>query len=138
MSDPHGIVVCNPANQFNFPRSYVTKLKVFTNHVNSVNYSGGLITWGHIPPDAVDGQTKLKDNFIAWSSNVYSLDYLVEWWWFRINPDPTKIEWGGECNFKWDATLKTNVIEIATAAADTVYYYDLPPSPPSYWLPSPY
>lgn len=135
MSDPHGVVVCHPQNQFNFPRSYVKKLRVITNHVNSVSYTDGVITWGHVPPDAVDGQTVLKPNFVVWSSNVYSLDYLVQAWWYRINPDPTKIEWGGECNFVYDPIQKCNVIEIATALADTTYYFDLPPAPPTYWLP---
>lgn len=137
MTGPHGIVVCHPQNKFYFPRSYVTKLKVLTNHVNSVMYADGEITWGHVPPDAVTGLTKLKANFVTWSSNVYSLDYLVEEWWYRIAPDPTKIEWGGECNWIWDGTVKANCIEIATTAADTTYYFDLPPAPPTYWKPSP-
>lgn len=137
MTDPHGIVICYPQNKFNFPRSYVTKLKVVTNHINSVSYADGIITWGHNPPDAVDGRTVLKANFITWSSNTYSLDYIVQAWWFRVNPDPTKIEWGGECNFKWDGDVFTSVLEIATTSPDTTYYFDLPPAPPGYWLPPP-
>jgi hypothetical protein len=115
----------------------VYKLHVATNHVNSVSYADGLITWGHVPPDAVSGETKIKDNFIAWNSNVYTLDYLVEWWFYKIAPSPTEFEWGGDCRFEYDPVVKCNVITIATLAVDTDYYFDLPPAPPDYWTPPP-
>lgn len=137
MTHPPGIVTCFPQAKFSLKRSYVNKLHVFTNNVNSVSYADGLITWGHNPPDAVSGQTKLKDAFWHWSSNRWQLDYIVEWWFYVIAPDPHEYEWGGECNFNWDDTHKCNVLTIATALADTHYYFDLPPAPPTYWLPAP-
>jgi hypothetical protein len=81
----------------------------------------------------VTGETKIKDVFIPWSSNTYSLDWIIEWWFFKIAPSPTEIEWGGEVSFAWDNFVMTNCLIIATAAADTDYYYDLPPSPADYW-----
>lgn len=133
MAHPHGIVTCLPQNQWRFPRSYITKLKVHTNHVNVPSYADGLITWVHSPPDSVIAYTKLKDVFIPWSSNTYSLDFLVEWWYFQILPDPTEFEWGGELSVSWDDTVKRTCLIIATAAADTDYYFDIPPAPPTYW-----
>ena len=133
MAHPHGIISYVPQSQFRFTRSYITKLKVHTNHVNVPSYADGLITWVHSPLDAVIGYTKLKDNVVAWSSNTYSLDYLVEYWYYVITPSPTEYEWGGELSYSWDDTVKHTCLVVATVAADVDYYFDIPPAPPDYW-----
>jgi hypothetical protein len=133
MPHPAGIISYVPQAKFWFPRSYVTFLKVHTNHVNSVSYSDGLITWGHIPPDAVSGQTKIRDQIIPWSSNTYSLSYVVEWWFYVISPSPIEIEWGGEVSFAYDDFIQADCLIIATEAGDTDYYYALPAAPDGYW-----
>lgn len=133
MTHPPGIISYVPQGKFWFPRSYVTTLKVHTNHVNSVSYADGLITWGHVPPDAVSGQTKIRDQIIPWSSNTYSLDFVVEWWFYVINPDPHEYEWGGEVSFAWDGTVKEHCLIVATESGDTDYYFPLPPAPDNYW-----
>jgi len=134
MTHPPGVMTFVPGGQFNFPRSYASFIKVHTNHVNVPSYADGLISWRHEPPDTVTGETKIKDVVIPWSSNTYSLDWLVEWWFFKISPSPTEIEWGGEVSFDWDDVVKANCIIIATAAADTDYYYPLEAAPTGYWL----
>jgi hypothetical protein len=138
MTHPTGFVSYIPQGKFWFPRSYITKLKVHTNHVNSVSYSDGLITWGHVPPDAVSGQTKIKDQIIPWTSNTYSLDFVVEWWFYVISPDPTEVPWGGEVSFAYDPAAEAHCLIVATEAGDTDYYFDLPPSPTDYWPSQPH
>lgn len=133
MPHPPGVITYVPSGGFCFPRAYVTKLKVHTNHVNVPSYSDGLITWIHSPPDAVIGYTKLRDNFVQWRSWPKTLDFVVEWWYYQILPDPHEYEWGGEISMGWDDTIKHTCLVVATAAADTDYYFDLPPAPPSYW-----
>jgi len=133
MTHPHGIITYVPSGQLNLPRSYLTMLKVHTNHVNVPDYNDGVITWTHSPPDSVIGYTKLKDNFVTWSSNVYSLDYMVEYWYYKILPSPTEYEWGGELSIAWDQTVQRMCLVVATTSADTDYYFGLPPAPPYYW-----
>lgn len=133
MPHPPGSMTYIPRGKYYFPRSYVTMLKVHTNHVNIPSYADGLITWVHSPLDSVTGYTKLKDNFIAWSSNTYTLDYLVEWWYFTIAPSPTEYEWGGELSVSWDDTVKRTCLVVATVAADTDYYFPLPSPTGPYW-----
>lgn len=133
MTHPHGIVSYVPSGKFWLPRSYAIKLQVHTNHVNVPSYSDGLITWVHSPLDAVTGYTKIKDVFIPWSSNTYSLDFLVEWWYYTISPSPIEYEWGGELSFAWNPGEECNCLIVATESADTDYFFDLPPSPTDYW-----
>jgi len=133
MTHPPGIISYIPRGQFWFCRPYITKLKVHTNHVNVPTFSDGLITWTHSPPDAVLGFTKIRDVVYATSSNMYSLDHVVEWWYYVITPSPTEFEWGGEISIAWDNTVKRTCLIVATEAADTDYYFDIPPAPPGYW-----
>ncbi len=133
MTHPPGIISYVPGGKFWFPRSYFTLLKVHTNHVNSVTYADGLITWGHVPPDAVIGYTKIRDQIIPWTSNTYSLDFVVEWWYYMILPSPTEYEWGGEVSYAFDPVVKQQCLIIATEAGDTDYYFEVPPAPPDYW-----
>jgi hypothetical protein len=134
MTHPHGVMTYVPGGRFAFPRSYITQLRIATNHVNVPSYADGLITWRHEPPDAVTGETKLKDVLIPWNSNAYTLDFVVEWWFFKIAPSPVEIEWGGEVSFEWNPTVKAHCLVIATAAADMNYFYPLAPAPSDYWL----
>lgn len=133
MTHPPGIITYVPRGQHFFTRAYVTTLKVHTNHVNVPSYSDGLITWVHSPLDAVTGYTKLRSNFVAWNSNTYTLDYLVEWWYYVIAPSPTEFEWGGELSIAWDDTVKKTCLIVATAAADVDYYWSLPSPTVPYW-----
>ena len=133
MTHPAGVVTYVPQGKYWFPRAYVTMLKVHTNHVNVPSFADGLITWVHSPVDAVTGYTKLRDYFYVWKSYTLSLDYVVEWWYYVIAPSPTEYEWGGELSVAWDDSVKRTCLVVATEAADTDYYFDLPPAPPSYW-----
>lgn len=133
MSHPPGIVTYVPQGKYWFPRAYVTMLKIHTNHVNVPSFADGLITWVHSPVDAVTGYTKLRDYFYVWKSYTLSLDYVIEWWYYVIAPSPTEYEWGGELSIAWDDSVKRTCLVVATEAADTDYYFDLPPAPPSYW-----
>lgn len=133
MPHPPGLITYVPQAKFYFARPYITKLKVHTNHVNVPMYSDGLITWTHSPPDAVIGYTKLRDRCVTWSSNTYSLDFLVEWWYYVITPSPIEYEWGGELSYAWDDSIKRTCLVVATAAADVDYYFDIPPAPSTYW-----
>lgn len=133
MAHPHGSITYVPTAKFWLNRSFPEVLKVHTNHVNSVSYADGLISWGHIPPDNVRAYTKITDKFIPWNSNTYSLDYLVEYWYYVVLPSPIEYAWGGEVSFAYDPMVKKNCLIIATASADTDYYFDLPPAPPTWW-----
>ena len=133
MSHPAGIISYVPQAKAWFPRSYITMLKVHTNHVNVPSFSDGLITWVHSPLDAVTGYTKIRDNVYDWNSNVYSLDFVVEYWYYTISPSPTEFEWGGEISIAWDDAVKHTCLVVATVSADVDYYFPLPSPTVPYW-----
>ena len=133
MPHPAGIISYVPQAKAWFPRSYITMLKVHTNHVNVPSFADGLITWVHSPLDAVTGYTKIRDNVYDWNSNVYSLDFVVEYWYYTISPSPTEFEWGGEISITWDDTVKHTCLVVATVSADVDYYFPLPSPTVPYW-----
>jgi len=133
MPHPAGSISYVPQAKAWFPRSYITTLKVHTNHVNVPSFADGLITWVHSPLDAVTGYTKIRDNVYDWNSNVYSLDFVVEYWYYVISPSPVEFEWGGEISITWDNTVKRTCLVVATVAADTDYYFPLPSPTAPYW-----
>ena len=133
MPHPAGIISYVPQAKAWFPRSYITMLKVHTNHVNVPSFADGLITWVHSPLDAVTGYTKIRDNVYDWNSNVYSLDFVVEYWYYTISPSPTEFEWGGEISITWDDAVKHTCLVVATVSADVDYYFPLPSPTVPYW-----
>jgi len=133
MPHPAGIISYVPQAKAWFPRSYITMLKVHTNHVNVPSFADGLITWVHSPLDAVTGYTKIRDNVYDWNSNGYSLDFVVEYWYYTISPSPTEFEWGGEISITWDDTVKHTCLVVATVSADVDYYFPLPSPTVPYW-----
>jgi len=133
MTHPPGIMTFVPQAKFWFPRSYAEKLWIHTNSVNVPHLVDGEIIWTHSPPDSVLGFTKIKANVFEWTSNTYSLDYVVEWWYYTIGTGGPEFEWGGEVSFAWSPAVKKNCLVIATVAADTDYYFDLPAPDFPYW-----
>jgi len=133
MTHPAGLISYVPEAGFRAPRSYITTLKVHTNHFNVPSYADGLITWVHDPIDAVIGYTKLRDDWWLWNSSVFPLSRIVEWWYYVITPSPTEFEWGGELSFAFDPIVEKTCLVVATVAADIDYYFPLPPTPSDYW-----
>lgn len=126
-----------PGGQFNFPRSYVYRVTFGFGAGAIITPSGGnfYITDGTNP--IVHVVCNFRPNAWAWSSNVYSLDYLIEDWWLIIDPNPNPLPLNFALYYQvWTAD---NIPELAIniAGATTRYENAMPDAPPGYWKPPP-
>lgn len=76
-----------PQGQFAFPRSYCQGIQIRHDLMPPAWAGNGVDFWIAGPPDALC-QVHFKTNFFAWSSNRYTLDYVVESAYYRYPPAP--------------------------------------------------
>lgn len=99
---------------------------------------GSLATMLYSPVPAFRGYVKFIDEWWDWSSNVYSLDFLVEYnYYINFSGDtekvlPIQLGWASAAQ-----TLRPS-INIVFALGTVIVPFDMPPQPSSYWLPLPY
>lgn len=61
---------------FNFPRSYIERVAIRSTLSVDPHFDGDTIEWNAAP--GYTYRVALKSNFKAWSSNVYSMDYIFD------------------------------------------------------------
>jgi len=121
--------------QCNFPRSYTN---FFSLSWVSDYY---LVTDGnpfvfHTPSfGGVNVHLKFKDEFYAWSSNIYSLDWILEDYWAEVAPTYAPVN-AGTIHFATGVHALTGVwgFNIGQPLEQKFLYFPLPPAPPDYWL----
>jgi len=124
--------------QTNFPRSYI---KTF-----ALQWTGDQTLVSGPNPWIYEEHTfggyrfhiKFKDNFYTWSSNVYSLDYIIEDLWAEtpiihvpINAGTVVVGLGA------NATDGRGVGVVVAPSLGSFIQHALPPPPPDYWLQPP-
>lgn len=77
-----------PQGRFGFPRSYVERF-VITQAFQPVASVGPVFIMRPTPYGGLTWYLTLKDNFWAWSSNNFTLDYIVEDNYLIVDGDPT-------------------------------------------------
>jgi len=77
----------------------------------------------------------LLPEFLAWSSNSYTLDYIITEYYYVISPSPTKIPNSGAIlRYKWDTPLGAMILEVEKESPDTEITYELESGGGGYWL----
>lgn len=131
-----GAGVYNPTPGFAIPRSYVLGIDMYFGANALVVWNDNVCSFQDLSNPSVSGEFVIAPEFIAWSSNRYTLDFLPVEWWYTVSPDPTKIPVGFYCN--WGATVpgSENFLVFNIFGVGTVRYrHTLPPAPPDYWRP---
>lgn len=125
-----------PHAKFAFPRSYLAGVwfqfnpgssVVWTDNFAAVTDVGGVITAGiEIAPEA-----------FAWSSNCYTLDFLITQSWYKIAPSPVEIPLPFALIWYTDPdTVIPYVVYQPFSAENTGNYkHLLPGAPDDYWGP---
>jgi hypothetical protein len=73
--------------------------------------------------------------FVPWSSNSYSLDYIITAYWYTVSPSPTPIpNAGAVLRYRWDSTLAAMILEIEKESANTEVMVSLLSGVGGYWL----
>lgn len=124
-----------PSDKFSFTRSYASVLS-FIGDSADFDVSGDTFTmW--IDRSIGYGITYILNDFIQpWSSNGYTLDYVVYDCWWHAYFDGVHHPQSFTVNYWWRGDpLQPNLSIIQPVGGVLVKEYTLPPAPPTYWLP---
>lgn len=127
--------VISPSPKFALPRSYITQLVIGT-HGYDCTKTGNVFTCNSTyTPGQVEGY-EIAPYVWPWSSNKYTLDYIVidSWWtntaepWHHPNYYSLTYQWRGDPGkpvlYIFNPFLHPND-----------FVFDLPDAPSGYWLP---
>jgi len=135
MTHPRGSINFIPNAGWSLPRSYVKTLRLYTNSDNIPTYAAGLITLPSVNYPNVTQFIKLRDNFIPWTSNGWTLDYMFEWWYYTVTPGGTEFPYGGTVWVDYNTTRQQTVLNIQTDVPNTNTFFALAAAPSGYWCP---
>jgi len=126
-----------PSDKFAFPRSYAYLLTTVGDS-NDVEVDGDTITMFISRPLNYGIVYVLNDFIWPWSSNRYTLDFVVyDCWWF-FGTDGVHHPQAFTVNYWQRAPLGINSISIIQPLAGTFEaLIPLPHQPPGYWTPAP-
>ena len=124
-----------PDGQFNFPRSYTNFFAFSWVSGYTVHTAGNPWVFETTGFGGVRVHLKFKDAWWTWSSNIYSLDFLLEDYWAELAPLYLP-QSAGAINLQWGYNGETLVPGFAVNQPLTqeARYFPLPPAPPEYWL----
>lgn len=127
-----------PSNKFSFTRSYAIQLEILGDS-NDVDVSGDTYTMWIDRPTGYGVTYVLNDFIKPWSSNGYTLDYVVyDCWWHQFF-DGIHHPQAFTVNFWWRGTPTIATLTLVQPLAGTASYRELlPPAPPGYWLAPPF
>jgi len=127
----YGAMACHPQGVFSFPRAYITRVVFGFDSGAIITHSDGdfFITDGTNP--IVHVVCNFKPNFWHYSSNGYSLDWIVKDWYLLLDPSPTPIPLSFNVDFQFYAPDKVWELFIHLDSW-TVRY---PVALPGTWLP---
>lgn len=127
----------SPSNKFAFYRSYAYVLTTLGDS-NDIEVDGNTITMFIDRPTNYGVVYVLNDFIIPWSSNRYTLDYVVyDCWWFS-GFDGIHHPQAFTVNFWPRTTLGISGLTIVQPLAGTFEaIIPLPSQPAGYWTPSP-
>jgi hypothetical protein len=126
----------SPSGQFNFPRSYVRGIgiQIVSGTIAQTDNTFVLVN----PPDPTFYTLVFSDRFWNWSSNRYTLDWIIEESYYNPGGLGTQVPMPYLLTFYTDTTTPNPYIIFSPfSSPGGVTYYELPPPPPGYWLPFP-
>lgn len=137
MTHPKGAITFPQGGRYASPRSYIRYLHVFSNNDNTPFLSGSEITFHSLAFPSFREYVKLQDEWFNWSSNCYTLDFIPEWWYYQFNPTDPETPYGGVVKVEFYPPVNDVVLTIQIDSPNTHHIFDIPPAPPTYWLPMP-
>lgn len=132
---PYPALSYSPTQKFAFKRSYAAQI-VVSGQSNDVEFVGGTITQWIDRSIGYGIVYKILPAFVAWSSNRYTLDYIVDdVWWFAFfdgihHPQDYRIAFA-----TMGMPYRPSVWIVDPASTAFSVTLPLSPAPPSYWVP---
>ncbi len=125
----------HPSAGFAFPRSYLDYITfgfganaIIDQNQNEIYVTDGNNTSVHVV-------CNFYEPFWAWSSNKYSLDYLVVDWWIHLDGDPTKYPLSFIMDYEQDPVTLKKGLFIWISGWTTRYPVSFPQRDRPYWFP---
>ncbi len=137
MAQPIGFQTCIPQAKFAFPRSYVWGVQIQS--------GAALAVWTDNHMDLIDTMTSyvywsltFDPRFWGWSSNRWTLDFVLTEAYYTVPPSPTHLDL--PVTVSWRTDWIQNVFPVINVAAfgtgGTFQFKQLAHQPSSYWLPA--
>lgn len=125
-----------PGGRFAFPRSYIYGIWLSFNNTASVNWTDNRVTFSD-SGGVVTGAIRFVPEFWSWSSNRYTMDYLIDESWYAIAPDPTEVPLPFALIYYIDPLNGRPyfVYQPFSTPGTGEFKHAAPPAPPGYWLP---
>jgi hypothetical protein len=122
-----------PSHDFNFNRGYVTEIALQHDGDWTIVWTDNVAVLTYQPFYVVLTLT-INPKVFEWSSNVYSLDYVVERDFYIFPPDPVEHDMPIAVAWTVQPGHYRPLIAINPVNAGTnLYYHTLPPAPDDYW-----
>jgi hypothetical protein len=130
-----GSVGFSRGGRFSFPRSYLKGVILATNTFTWTQFDNLFIS-NTVTPPPTNIQLLINPTFFAWSSNTYTLDYVVcEHYYYRTS---TGEKIAAPLNIFWvtDPVSGSNYLKFVDpdGIEGSSAVFDLPPPPPGYWV----
>jgi len=125
----------NPNGRFTMPRSYIA---AFVLNVDApVTQTDNVIEFYDPFNPLVNFHIKIDGRFWDWSSNSWSLDWIIEESWYYVLPSPTTAVMPFTLAYRTFGSLVEPSLVFQPFGIDFIDYhiYTLPPAPPTYWMP---
>jgi len=135
MTHPKGSIVYAPSPKFNIPRAYVSELFLHIEGNLTYTVSGSEITFLYAPIPLYRAYLKFQDKFWNATSNMFTLDWIVEWNYQTSFPGDTETTFFLGVAYNYDAFNNRVAIDLTTVSPSLHSRYSLPPFPTEYWTP---
>jgi hypothetical protein len=130
-----GIVTYVPDGRLPVVRSYISAIALQWQANYTILATGNPFVIRENTFGGYQTHIKLKPEFYAWSSNVYTLDWIFEDWYVTA-PGGSPIIPGQPVQF--GISTQSNGIPciygVWTPSSAPYIFFSLPPAPPDYWL----
>lgn len=125
-----------PSDRFRVMRSYLTWFKLKQNSDNHpVTWNGAQFVWPSAAFPSIVQYATILPEFMLYSRNAYTLDYIVTEYYYTVSPSPTKIPNAGLImRYTWDQGKEAMIIELEKESADREQYFALVGGAGGYWL----
>jgi len=132
---PAGAGTFYPNGQLAFPRSYIWGFNILVN--NTVTQDGRFFHFVNASSPSQVFTVSWKENVFDWSSNRYTLDYVIDDSYYQNLPDLTKNPMTYALTFYAAADTGRSVLYFYPFGLGFVddHFFQLPPAPPDYWRP---
>lgn len=130
--DPYQNFTQSP--KFSIPRPYMEGIEI-GNTWTSIVMVDNVITLTGFAGFTYRNIFVIRPNVMTWTSNNYSLDYILEDHWGDLPPDPTHLPFYVTTEYIGaDADFPGRVILRLPGSDTQRAFFPLPPSPSSYWM----